>query len=173
MPHGSSGAATWAMGSLFERLVNASDTGGQLGVSVVTQPSGAASPLHVHTREAEAWYVLDGEMTYVAGTETVPMVAGDFIYLPRNVPHAFRVTGATAGPIPGAEPAGPVARPVRRGGRPGPGTAASRRGSARRGDSPVGRDQRAVRDPRGGAAHSGGGSGGTVPSDVQHHDAAR
>lgn len=90
---GSGGAATWAMGSLFERLVRASDTGGQLGVSVVTQPSGAASPLHVHTREAEAWFVLDGEMTYVAGPETVRMVAGDFIYLPRNVPHAFRVTG--------------------------------------------------------------------------------
>ena len=89
----SAGAATWAMGSLFERLVRACDTGGQLGVSVVTQPSGAASPLHAHTREAEAWYVLDGEMTYVAGTETFRMVAGDFIYLPRNVPHAFRVTG--------------------------------------------------------------------------------
>ena len=90
---GSAGAATWAMGSLFERLVRACDTGGQLGVSVVTQPAGAASPLHVHTREAEAWYVLDGEMTYVAGPETVRMVAGDFIYLPRDVPHAFRVTG--------------------------------------------------------------------------------
>jgi quercetin dioxygenase-like cupin family protein len=89
----SAGAATWAMGSLFERLVSASDTGGQLGVSVVTQPSGAASPLHVHTREAEAWYVLDGEMTYVAGARTVRMVSGDFIYLPPNVPHAFRVTG--------------------------------------------------------------------------------
>ncbi len=89
----SSGTATWAMGSLFERLVSASDTGGQLGVSVVTQPCGAASPLHVHTREAEAWYVLDGEITYVAGAATVPMGPGDFIYLPRNVPHAFRVTG--------------------------------------------------------------------------------
>jgi quercetin dioxygenase-like cupin family protein len=88
-----SSVATWAMGSLFERLVSARETGGQLGVSVVTQPPGAASPLHVHTREAEAWYLLEGAMTYRAGPEDVRLVAGDFIYLPRDVPHAFRTTG--------------------------------------------------------------------------------
>ncbi len=91
---GSKGRATWAMGALFERLVSAADSGGQLGASVVTQPAGAASPLHMHTREAEAWYVLDGELIYVAGEKTVRMQPGDFIYLPPNVPHAFRVTGA-------------------------------------------------------------------------------
>lgn len=88
-----SGPATWAMGSLFERLVAAGETGGQLGASIVTQPPGVASPVHVHTREAEAWYLLEGTMTYLAGTELVRLGAGDFIYLPRDVPHAFRVTG--------------------------------------------------------------------------------
>jgi hypothetical protein len=61
----------------------------------VTQPPGAASPLHVHTREAEAWYLLDGTMTYLTGAETFHLAAGDFIYLPRDVPHAFRTTGST------------------------------------------------------------------------------
>ncbi len=89
----SSGAATWAMGSLFERLAGAAETGGQLGASIVTQPPGTASPLHVHTREAEAWYLLEGEMIYRAGERLVEMAAGDFIYLPRNVPHAFRTLG--------------------------------------------------------------------------------
>jgi len=90
-----SGAATWAMGALFERLVGTGDTAGELAASLVTQPPGAGSPLHVHTREAEAWYLLEGTMTYVAGAETFHLGAGDFIYLPRNVPHAFRVTGAS------------------------------------------------------------------------------
>ena len=89
-----SGNATWALGSLFERLVSAAETGGQLGAAVVTQPPGAATPLHVHTREAEVWYLLEGTMTYRAGEQVVRMAAGDFIYLPRNVPHAFRITGA-------------------------------------------------------------------------------
>jgi mannose-6-phosphate isomerase-like protein (cupin superfamily) len=87
------GAATWAMGMLFERLAGAEETGGLLEASVVTQPPGQASPLHVHTREAEVWFLLDGTMTYRAGDRQVRMAAGDFIYLPQNVPHAFRITG--------------------------------------------------------------------------------
>ncbi|TLZ31301.1 MAG: cupin domain-containing protein [Gammaproteobacteria bacterium] len=59
------GPATWAMGMLFERLVGAEETAGLLGASVVTQPPGQASPLHVHTREAEAWFLLQGAMTQV------------------------------------------------------------------------------------------------------------
>jgi quercetin dioxygenase-like cupin family protein len=90
-----SGPMTWAMGSLFERLVGGAETGGRLGVSVVTQPPGTASPLHVHTREAEAWYLLEGAMVYQAGGERVHLAAGGFIYLPREVPHAFRVVGSS------------------------------------------------------------------------------
>src|SRR5512143_1355870 len=77
------GDATWTMGMLLERLVGAGETGGQLGASVVTQPPGLASPLHVHTREAEAWYLLEGAMTYRAGAQRVRLAPGDFIYLPR------------------------------------------------------------------------------------------
>ncbi len=87
------GDATWALGSLFERVLGAEQTGGALDASIVTQPPGAASPLHVHTREAEAWFLLDGTMTYRAAEQLVHLAPGDLIYLPRNVPHAFRVTG--------------------------------------------------------------------------------
>ena len=89
------GSATWAMGSLFERLASAADTGGAFDVSLVTQPPGIATPLHVHTREAEAFYVLDGTMSYQAGDELHQLTAGSFIYLPAGIPHAFRVTGTT------------------------------------------------------------------------------
>ncbi|MFZ0323386.1 MAG: cupin domain-containing protein [Actinomycetes bacterium] len=90
---GGSGPATWAMGSLFERLVSGDETDHQLGASLVTQPPGIATPLHVHTHEAEAFFLLDGTMTYQAGDERVRLVAGDFIYLPLGIPHAFRITG--------------------------------------------------------------------------------
>ena len=88
--------ALWTMGMLSEQLVGGADTGDQLSASLITQRPGAASPLHVHTREAEAWYLLEGTMTYRAGEQLVRLAAGDFIYLPREVPHAFRVTGTTA-----------------------------------------------------------------------------
>ena len=61
------GPATWAMGSLFEHLVSAEATEGRLDVSLVTQPPGIATPLHMHTHEAEAFYVLDGRVSYRAG----------------------------------------------------------------------------------------------------------
>ena len=87
-----SGPATWAMGSLFERLINGAESGDQFGASIVTQPPGIATPLHTHTREAEAFYLLDGTMTYRAGDEIYHLSAGDFIYLPLGLPHAFRIT---------------------------------------------------------------------------------
>ncbi len=89
------GPATWAMGSLFEHLVTGSDTEGLLGVSMVTQPPGIATPLHRHTKEAEAFLILEGRVTYRAGDETFELDDGCFIYLPRSVPHAFRIRGTT------------------------------------------------------------------------------
>jgi quercetin dioxygenase-like cupin family protein len=90
-----SGPATWAMGSLFERLVSGDESENELGASIVTQPPGIATPLHVHTHEAEAFYLLDGHLTYRAGEQLLHLSEGDFIYLPRGVPHAFRVTGTS------------------------------------------------------------------------------
>ncbi len=92
---GGSGPATWAMGSLFERLVNAEESGGEVGVSLITQPPGVATPLHRHSNEAEAFYLLDGTMTYLAGDEIHHLVPASFIYLPPGIPHAFRITGST------------------------------------------------------------------------------
>ena len=89
------GPITWAMGSLFEQLAGAPETGGSFGVSLVTQPPGTATPFHVHSNEAEAFYLLDGTMTYRAGEEYFELEAGSFLYLPQNVPHAFRVTGTS------------------------------------------------------------------------------
>lgn len=88
-----SGPGTWAMGSLFEHLVGAGQTDGRLGMSVVTQPPGTATPLHRHTREAEALFVLEGRITYRAGEDVHELTDGAFLYLPQDVPHAFRVRG--------------------------------------------------------------------------------
>ncbi len=85
------GRGTWAMGSLFEHLLEEDDAGRRLGVAVVTQPPGIAPPLHRHTHEDEAVYVLDGGLTYRAADETYELYAGCFLYLPRGIPHAFRV----------------------------------------------------------------------------------
>ena len=87
------GRGTWAMASLFEHVLESSESEGKLGVAVVTQPPGVATPLHRHSKEAEALFVLGGRLTYRAGDEEFEMYEGCFIYLPQNVPHAFRIRG--------------------------------------------------------------------------------
>lgn len=54
------------------------------------------SPRHVHGREDEAWYVIEGELTFQVGNREAVAGPGTFVYAPRNVPHRYRVTKAPA-----------------------------------------------------------------------------
>jgi quercetin dioxygenase-like cupin family protein len=82
------------MGSLFEHLLTAGESSGVLGVSLVTMPPGVGTPLHRHTHEAEAFYLIEGTLIYKAGEDIHHLESGSFIYLPLGVPHAFRITGS-------------------------------------------------------------------------------
>ena len=57
-------------------------------------PPGLWVPPHIHHAEEEAWYVLDGELTFRVGDRTIPAVPGSFILVPRGLVHAFGNTGA-------------------------------------------------------------------------------
>ena len=45
--------------------------------------------LHVHERLEETWYVLDGELEFRLGDETVNAPTGACVFVPPHVPHAF------------------------------------------------------------------------------------
>ncbi|MGA8247756.1 MAG: cupin domain-containing protein [Nocardioides sp.] len=47
-------------------------------------------PVHTHTREDESFVCLAGKMDVTLGGEEFTIGFGDYLYLPRNVPHAFR-----------------------------------------------------------------------------------
>jgi quercetin dioxygenase-like cupin family protein len=83
------GEARWWFGALAIIKVTAKDTGGQLAVVEVTEPPGAQAPLHVHHREDEAFWVLDGEVTFEVGDTTFEATSGDFAFGPRDIPHRF------------------------------------------------------------------------------------
>lgn len=53
-------------------------------------PTGGGPPPHIHEREDETLYILEGRCSVQIGEEQVEASAGDFIFLPRGVPHAFR-----------------------------------------------------------------------------------
>ena len=50
---------------------------------------------HVHHEHTDAFYVLEGRLTFELGAETVTVSAGVFVAVPPNVPHCFRTVGET------------------------------------------------------------------------------
>jgi quercetin dioxygenase-like cupin family protein len=85
------GEARWWFGALAEIKATAADTGGQLTIVEVTEHPGAEAPLHVHHRDDEAFWILEGEVTFQVGDETIEARAGDYVFGPRDIPHRFTV----------------------------------------------------------------------------------
>jgi mannose-6-phosphate isomerase-like protein (cupin superfamily) len=69
-------------------------TGGAL--SVFETSIDAGPPLHVHDRDDECFYVLDGALTVRCGDEIFDAATGSFVFLPRGRPHRFWTAGPAA-----------------------------------------------------------------------------
>src|SRR5690349_2800182 len=74
------GEARWWFGQLAEIKATAADTGGQFTIVEVTCAPGFEAPLHVHHREDEAFWILDGDVTLYVGDETIKASAGDYAF---------------------------------------------------------------------------------------------
>lgn len=83
------GGAFWAVGDTYTMKAEAAQTGGLYGLIEASVPPGGGPPPHTHTREDEAFYLLDGELEFHAEERTIRAVAGDFVYLPRGIQHWF------------------------------------------------------------------------------------
>ena len=72
-------------------LAAASDTGGAPRVIEVASPRGAVPPLHVHQREDEAFYVLEGDYSVFIGDDVIRASPGAWVWGPRGVPHGYQI----------------------------------------------------------------------------------
>lgn len=100
------GEALWFLGALATVKASAETTAGRAAVIEHRSPRGSGSPLHVHRREDEWFYVIEGELTFWVGGEVVVAPAGAFVYGPRDVPHTFLVSSDEARFLLVVEPAG-------------------------------------------------------------------
>lgn len=69
------------------------DTGGLFTIISQDNPPGIGIPMHVHENEDEVFKVLEGEIEFDTCGKLTVLRAGDMIFLPRRVPHAFKVVG--------------------------------------------------------------------------------
>ena len=89
-------AAIWFLGALSEMRVSGEQTGGAFSLADNLARRGNASPVHVHDRDDETFFVLDGELRVVAGEDDYTAGPGTVAVLPRRLRHAYVVTSATA-----------------------------------------------------------------------------
>jgi quercetin dioxygenase-like cupin family protein len=90
------GDALWAFGGLAVVKASSAATDGRVFVVEMLAPRGAGSPLHVHHREEEWFYVTEGELTFWVGGQVIDAPAGSFVYGPRDIPHTFDVSSDEA-----------------------------------------------------------------------------
>ena len=69
--------------------LNSQDTGGLFHFSEVLVQPGGGPPPHVHSREDELFYILEGEMDLEVAGQRVTGGPGTLAYLPRGVAHRF------------------------------------------------------------------------------------
>jgi SAM-dependent methyltransferase/quercetin dioxygenase-like cupin family protein len=85
------GEARWWGETLAVIKATGADTRGQVAILEITEPPGAEAPRHVHHREDEGFWVLEGDVTFDVGGTTIAAREGDYAFAPRDVPHSYRV----------------------------------------------------------------------------------
>ncbi len=87
------GQAVWFTNNLMLIKATALSTGGAYGLIEALAPPGSGPPLHIHHREDETFWVLDGTLTVRCGDRTFTAGPGSYTFLPRDIPHSFAVEG--------------------------------------------------------------------------------
>jgi mannose-6-phosphate isomerase-like protein (cupin superfamily) len=90
------GDAWWYGDSLFEFLIPSDSTGGLIAVFRSTLPEGFSPPRHVHTQEDEVFVVEVGDVGFDIDGRRLLAGPGTSVFMPRGVPHTFRVQSPTA-----------------------------------------------------------------------------
>jgi quercetin dioxygenase-like cupin family protein len=100
------GEAIWFFGALATVKASSETTAGRVTVIEHVASEGSGPPVHVHHREDEWFYVIEGELTFWVGGRTIKAPTGSFVYGPRDIPHTFKVTSLQARSLVVTEPAG-------------------------------------------------------------------
>ena len=93
------GKAIHVLGNPWIIKAGKEDTGGSIAVLEGEFRPRSGTPAHVHRQHEETFYVLSGEFLFHLGTQTVKATTGTFVFVPRDVAHAFENIGTQPGRI--------------------------------------------------------------------------
>ncbi len=78
------------VGDVYRFLATGKETDGKYSMWEAIVPPGGGPPPHRHSREVEAFYVLEGEITFRRESDVLVAGAGSFVNMPMGVQHSFR-----------------------------------------------------------------------------------
>ena len=85
------------LGETIHVKISAADTGGRFSIIEETSPPGGGPPVHVHSREDEWFYVLEGSFVFEVDGKRITVPQGGSVFGPRGVPHTFCNAGTAPG----------------------------------------------------------------------------
>jgi mannose-6-phosphate isomerase-like protein (cupin superfamily) len=92
--------AYWLVGVLWNVVLSAENTAGQLTMMDQLMPKDSGPPPHIHERYDEGFFIIEGEVEYVVGVgdeqQTIRAGNGASVWIPRGTLHAFQVKSETA-----------------------------------------------------------------------------
>jgi len=99
------GTQVWFLDTRMSVKAGGEQTSGAFTFLEWSAPAGFGPPLHRHDREDEAFYLLEGRIEVDCGDNRWQAGPGDFVFLPRGLPHAFVVSD---GPVRGLQITAPA-----------------------------------------------------------------
>jgi len=86
-----------ALGERVTLKLTGEDTEGASALVEISTPPQVGPPLHVHQREDESVYVLEGMFEIRVGGRMIPAPPGTCVFLPRDIPHNYTNVGYRTG----------------------------------------------------------------------------
>jgi len=93
------GQSFWLMGDFFAIKTTAEQTGGAYSITEIESFPGNGPPPHIHHKEDECFYIVEGAFSVIMGDRAFDVADGDFVRIPKGTSHTYRNVGAIPGKI--------------------------------------------------------------------------
>jgi quercetin dioxygenase-like cupin family protein len=80
----------WILGDIYTVKISGDETQGRYSVWEIEAAPNSGPPLHKHSMEDEAFYVLEGEFSFPYGSKETKASKGQFMYIPRGEFHTYK-----------------------------------------------------------------------------------
>lgn len=84
------GRTVAVVGDIYRFLATGEETNGKYALCDAIVPPGSGPPPHIHSREEEGFFILEGEVTFQVGDDRIVAKAGTFANIPIGISHSFK-----------------------------------------------------------------------------------